>query len=92
MMRQNRWERFVWMTGIMGEWPSGHGQPTKIRLSESCRGKTITMATRFDYNRHGFEGYPGNVGLEFLTEQEQKMPRRKQRNHGSAFKAKSRRC
>jgi hypothetical protein len=56
------------MTGIMGKWPSGHGQPTKIRLPDSCRGKTNTMAAQFDYDRHGFEGYPGNVGSVHLVE------------------------
>ena len=39
------------MTGIMGKWPSGYGQPTKIRLPDSCRGKTITMAVQFGYDR-----------------------------------------
>ena len=55
------------MTGIMGKWPSGHGQPTKIRLPHSCRGKSITMAVQFDYHRHGFEGYPGNVGQNTMV-------------------------
>jgi len=50
------------MTGIMGKWPSRHGQPSKNTLPDSCREKTITMAAQFDYDCHGFEGYPGNVG------------------------------
>ncbi len=49
------------MTGIMGKWPSGHGQPTKIRPPDSCGGETITTAAQFGYDRHGFEGYLGNV-------------------------------
>ena len=28
----------------MGKWPSGHGQLTKVRLSDGCGGKTITTA------------------------------------------------
>ena len=51
------------MTGIMGKWPSRHGQPSKNTLPDSCREKTITMAAQFDCDRYGFEGYPGNVGL-----------------------------
>ena len=35
------------MVENMGKWPSGHGQLTKIRLSNSCGGKTITMAAQF---------------------------------------------
>ncbi len=30
------------MAGNMGKWPSGHGQLTKIKLSDGCEGKTIT--------------------------------------------------
>ena len=29
------------MTGIMGKWPSGHGQSTKIKLPDSCQGKPL---------------------------------------------------
>jgi hypothetical protein len=50
------------MVENMGKWPSGHGQLTKIRLSDGCGGKTITTAAQFEYDRHGFEGYLGNVG------------------------------
>ncbi len=51
------------MAGIMGKWPFGHDQLTKIRLSDGCGGKTIITAVQFEYDRHGFEGYLGNVGL-----------------------------
>jgi hypothetical protein len=50
------------MAENMGKWPSGHGQLTKIRLSDGCGGETITTAAHFEYDRHGFEGYLGNVG------------------------------
>jgi hypothetical protein len=50
------------MAENMGKWPSAHGQLTKIRLSDGCVGKTITTAAQFEYDRHGFEGYLGNVG------------------------------
>ena len=45
------------------EWASGHGQITKIRLSEGNGGTTITPAAQFGYDCHGLEGYLGNVGL-----------------------------
>ena len=44
-----------------GKWPYGHGQLTKIRLSDGCGGKTNSTAAQFEYDRHGFEGYLGNV-------------------------------
>ena len=50
------------MAENMGKWPSGHGQLTKIRLSDGCGGKTITTAAQFEYDRHGFEVYPVNAG------------------------------
>ncbi len=49
------------MAENMGKWPSGHGRLTKIRLSDGCGGKTNTTAAQFEYDRHGFEGYLGNV-------------------------------
>jgi hypothetical protein len=55
------------MAENMGKWPSGHGQLTKIKLSDGCGGKTITTAAQFEYDRHGFEGYLGNVGLAMDT-------------------------
>jgi len=50
------------MTENMSKWPFGHGQLTKIRLSDGCGGKAIITAAQFEYDRHGFEGYLGNVG------------------------------
>jgi len=40
--RQKRWEKCVWMVENWAEWASGYGQFTKIELSDSCVGKTIT--------------------------------------------------
>ena len=51
------------MTENWAKWASEHGQITKIRLSDGCGGKTITTAAQFGYDRHGFEGYLGNIGL-----------------------------
>ena len=45
----------------MGKWPSGHDQLTSIRLTGGYGGKTIPAAAQFEYDRHGFEGYLGNV-------------------------------
>jgi len=50
------------MAKNMGKWPSGHGQLTKIRLSEGYGGKTISTAAQFGCDHHGFKGYLGNVG------------------------------
>ena len=33
------------------------------RCRDGCGGKTITTAAQFGYDRHGFEGYLGNIGL-----------------------------
>jgi hypothetical protein len=54
------------MAENMGKWPSGHGQLTKIRLSEGDGGETVTPAAQFGYDCHGFEGYLGDVGLYIL--------------------------
>ncbi len=62
MARRKRHERCVWMVRKMTEWASEHGQITKIGLSDGCGEKTITTAAHFEYDRHGFEGYLGNVG------------------------------
>ena len=51
------------MAEIMGNWPSGHGQITKIWPSDRCGGKTIPAAMQFVYNLREFGGYLGNVGL-----------------------------
>ncbi len=65
------------MAENMEKWPSGHGQLTKIRLSDGCGGKTITTAAQFMYDRHGFEGYLGNVGLnEIIAAGRDQTPRR----------------
>ena len=55
-------ESYAWMSENMGKWPSGHGQLTKIGLSDGCGGKTNSTAAKFEYDRHGFDGYLGNVG------------------------------
>ncbi len=55
------------MAGNLAKLPSGHGQLTKIRLSDGCRGKTITAAAQFEYDRYGFEGYLGNVGYTDMS-------------------------
>ena len=52
------------MAEIMGNWPSGHGQITKIWPSDRCGGKTIPAAMQFGYNLREFGGYLGNVGLK----------------------------
>jgi len=54
------------MAENMGKWPSGHGQLTKIRPPEGYGGKTITTAAQSGYDRHGLEGYLGNVGLGMI--------------------------
>jgi len=52
------------MAEIMGNWPSGHGQITKIWPSDRCGGKTIPAAMHFGYNLREFGGYLGNVGQD----------------------------
>ena len=59
-------ERYAWMAENVGKWPSGHGQLTKIGLSDGCGGKPIKTAAQFEYDRHGFEGYLGNVGQDVV--------------------------
>ena len=56
--RQNRRAAVKFLKRTM-KW---HGQITKIRLSDGCGGKTIITAAQFEYDRHGFEDYLGNVG------------------------------
>jgi hypothetical protein len=51
------------MAEILGIWPSGHVQLTKVRLSDGCGCKTNTTAAQFAFDRYGFEGYLGNAGL-----------------------------
>ena len=50
------------MTKNWAEWASEHGQLTKFGLSGGCGEKTITTTALFEYDRHGIEGYLGNVG------------------------------
>ena len=50
------------MTENMGQWPSGHGQISKIWGSDRCGGTTIPTAMQFGYDRHESEAYLGNVG------------------------------
>ena len=45
--RQKRWEKCVWLVENWAEWASGHGQLTKIGLSDSCGGETITTRCNF---------------------------------------------
>jgi len=44
------------------EWASEHGQTTKIRLSEGCGSKVISMGVQLGCNQNGFEVYLENVG------------------------------
>ncbi len=52
------------MTTKLVKWASNDGQIIKSGLSDGYGGKAITTAAHLDYDRHGFEGYPGNVGLD----------------------------
>ncbi len=54
------------MTTKLVKWASNDGQIIKSGLSDGYGGKAITTAAHLDYDRHGFEGYPGNVGSSFL--------------------------
>ncbi len=56
--RQNRRAALKFLKRTMKR----YGQLTKIRLPDGCGGKTIITAAPFEYDRHGFEGYLGNVG------------------------------
>ena len=56
------------MAENLGNWPSGHGQITKIWPSDRCGGKTIPAAMQFGYNLREFGGYLGNVGLDGIWE------------------------
>ena len=50
------------MAKNMGEWPSEHGQITKIRLSDGCARDTVPLALERWYDFHGFGSHLGNVG------------------------------
>ena len=54
------------MVENVGEWPSRHGQLTKIGLPGGCGGTTIPSAAQFEYGRHEFDDYMGNVGQSNL--------------------------
>ncbi len=47
------------MTTKLVKWASNDGQIIKSGLSDGYGGKAITTAAHLDYDRHGFEGYPG---------------------------------
>ena len=51
------------MTGIMGKWPSAHGQPTKIRLPDGCKRDAVHLAVDQWCDFHEFGCHLGNVGL-----------------------------
>ncbi len=59
------------MAENLGNWPSGHGQITKIWPSDRCGG--IPAAMQFGYNLREFGGYLGNVGLELIWEMSVKI-------------------
>ena len=50
------------MTPKLDKWASNDGQITKSGLSDGYGGNAITTAAQFGYDRHGLEGYLGNVG------------------------------
>jgi hypothetical protein len=58
------------MTTKLVKWESEHGQMAKIRPSVACGGRNTTTAAQFEYDRHGFEGYLGNVGLNHRDDTE----------------------
>ena len=55
------------MAKNMGEWPSEHGQITKIRLSDGCARDTVPLALERWYDFHGFGSHLGNVGLNIFS-------------------------
>ena len=55
------------MLGIVGVWPSKHGEIIKSELSNGRRKKLLPSVVEFTYDWLRFEGYLGNVGKEFLT-------------------------
>ena len=62
------------MTTKLVKWESEHGQMAKIRPSVACGGRNTTTAAQFEYDRHGFEGYLGNVGLRDKLSLTRKRP------------------
>ncbi len=51
------------MLGIVGVWPSKHGEIIKSELSNGRRKKLLPSVVEFTYDWLRFEGYLGNVGL-----------------------------
>ena len=82
-VRRKRQEGCVWMAEIMGNWPSGHGQITKIWPPDRCGGKTISAAMQFGYNLREFGGYLGNVGSTACADR-RRAPERKTSVSGSS--------
>ena len=56
------------MTTNFVKWASEHGQMAKIKSSDDCGDEVITMVVQFEYDRHGFEVYLGNVGSKWTTQ------------------------
>ena len=52
------------MLGIVGGWPSKHGQNTKSGLSNGRRAKFLPSVAEFAYNWLTTKGYLGNVSLD----------------------------
>ena len=52
------------MLGIVGVWPSKHGEIIKSELSNGRRKKLLPSVVEFTYDWLRFEGYLGNVGLD----------------------------
>ena len=50
------------MLGIVGVWPSKHGEIIKSELSNGRRKKLLPSVAEFTYGWLRFEGYLGNVG------------------------------
>jgi len=55
------------MLGIVGVWPSKHGEIIKSELSNGRRKKLLPSVVEFTYDWLRFEGYLGNVGLTAIT-------------------------
>ena len=53
------------MLGIVGVWPSKHGEIIKSELSNGRRKKLLPSVVEFTYDWLRFEGYLGNVGQQF---------------------------
>ncbi len=60
-VKSKRWERCVWMMTKVAEWASEHAQITNIGLSDGYGEKAILTAVQFGYDRHGSQGYLGNI-------------------------------